>query len=136
MNDEVQRLTNRMQSRQEERDREQTRQGYLMENEKEIQEGLKARLSDFYCKKCKCDYEDYKSTGVVETDWTNEDKCIAFFNSRHKCGQWNRRYITNKFTDPYWSRSPKMKRDRGNYYRDMVQPNQSGFEMLYGHKNR
>lgn len=132
---EIEKLEKRLDKRFEERDKEATRQGYLAENEKEIQDGLKMRISDFYCKRCKCDYLDYKSTGVVESDWSNEDNCVAYWNSRHtKCGTWNRRLITNKRNDPYWVKSPKMKRDVGNYYRDMIQPNQSGFEMLYGKK--
>lgn len=105
-------------------------------NEKEIQEGLSIPMTAFYCKKCKVDYTDYKLTPIVESDWVKPEHAIAYWKSRHRpCKTWNRRYITDKKFDPYWTDSPKMKKDRGNYYRDMLQPNMSGFDMLYKHKS-
>ena len=121
------------------RQREVERQKSRLEmlNEQEIKEGLESRLTEFYCKKCKCDYRDYKLTPIVETDWVKEGLYIAYWKSKHKkCGTWNRRFITDRKYDPYWVKSPKMKKDRGNYYKDLVQPNQSGFEMLFSYKNK
>lgn len=122
-------------NQQEERQRYKHAQGLSEDNENRIKEGLQMRVTDFYCKNCKCDYQDYRTTGVVETDWNIPGADVAYWNSKHrKCGRWNRRYITGKNNDPYWTRSPKMRRDRGNFYRDMIQPHESGFNLLYGRK--
>lgn len=136
MENEVTKLEKFLDKRFEERDQENHRQGLLYFNEKDIEEGLSTKITDFYCKNCKCDYEDWKVTPVVESDWTKEGKWLAYFKSKHKCGTWNRRKITDKHTDEYWTRSSKMRRDVGNHYKDMIQPNQSGFDMLYGYKQK
>lgn len=118
--------------------REQERQKQRLEimNEEEIKEGLKIPITAFWCDRCKVDYNDYKLTPIVESDWVKDEYQIAYWKSRHKCGAWNRRYITDKKYDPYWVRSKKMKKDRGNYYRDMLQPSDSGFDMLYKSKSQ
>ncbi len=135
MNQQINKMEEFLQKRFDERDREKEKENILYSNQKEIQEGLEIKVTDFYCKKCKCDYEDYRTTAITETDWTQPGKYIAYWQSKHrKCGQINRRWITDKQYDPYWFKSPKMKRDVGNYYRDMLQPHETGFEMLYQHK--
>lgn len=133
--DDFKRLDKIYQERFEERDREKTKEGYQKENELEVNDGIKTPLSDYYCKKCKKDYEDYRTTYLVQNDWERVGKKVSFWKSKHKpCGTWNIRYITDKLHDPYWTQSPKMKKDRGNYYRDMLQPSDSGFDMLYANK--
>lgn len=133
-NDQVRKLENFLEKRFEEREAAKLEEAYKYENQKDIQESLESRPTDFYCRRCKCDYEDYRTTGIVESDWINPGKYIAKWNSKHKCGTWNIRYATDKHLDPYWTQSPKMKADQGNYYRDMIQPHETGFDMLYGTK--
>lgn len=132
--DDFKKLDKIYQERFDERDREKTKEGYQKENELEVNDGIKTPMTDFYCKRCKKDYDDYRTTYIIQNDWERIGKKSSFWKSKHKCGQWNIRYVTDKSHDPYWTLSPKMKKDRGNYYRDMVQPDQSGFDMLFGHK--
>ena len=135
MNDQIEKLEQRLEKRFQQRDREKEIEYAKYENQKDVQEALQTPITDFYCKKCNCDYEDLNASPIIETDWTQKGKYLVYVNSKHKkCSTWNRRYATNKNLDPYWVKSPKMKRDQGNYYRDMIQPHESGFDMLYGRK--
>lgn len=134
MNEQTEKLEKFLENRWEERAKEKEREFDLYENLEEVKNGLESRLTDFYCTHCEEDYEDYRTTGVVETDWSKPGKFIAYWNSKHSCGRWNRRLATNKHEDPYWFRSKKMALDKGNYYKDMIQPHESGFDMLYSYK--
>ena len=50
--------------------------------------------------------------------------------------EWAKRLISHKLKDPFWKLSPSVIRDRARYRRDMIQPNETGFNMLYGNKNK
>lgn len=136
LNDQQKSLVEVIEKNQKAREQERQKQRLEIMNENEIKEGLKIPITNFWCDKCKVDYSDYKLTPIVESDWVKQEHHIAYWKSKHKCGKWNRRYITDKKYDPYWVKSKKMKKDRGNYYRDMLQPSDSGFDMLYQHKSR
>lgn len=92
-------------------------------------------LVDFWCRSCK---KDFKGVAIkqVEVDWNNAGQNIAFYKTKCFCGAWSVRWITDKHRDPYWVQSKEVSRDQGEHYADMVQPFMTGFNMLYGRKNK
>ena len=105
----------------------------LEDREKTIALAKIVDIKEFYCLKCKEDFANIVHK-QVEVDWTNPNQRIAFYKTKHKCGQWAVRYITDSFFDPYWMQSPQVIRNRGKYYKDLIQPFQEGFNLLYGKK--
>ena len=110
------------------------------EKEKEEREALikDAKLvvmTDFWCTQCQ---KDFKSVAIrqIEQDWSNETQRIAFYKSKHDCGKWVMRLITDKFRDGFWTQSKNIARDRGVFFADTIQPHETGFNMLYGRKNK
>ena len=105
------------------------------EREEEILKAKPADIIEFYCTDCE---EDFAQVAFkqVETDWSNTSQRIAFYKSKHDdCGAWAIRYITDKYSDPYWSESKQVARDRGKHYADILQPWETGYNLLYGRKN-
>jgi hypothetical protein len=92
-------------------------------------------FKDFYCSDCN---EDFVAITVkqVEMDWTNPLQNIAFYKVKHPCGKWCIRYITDGLEDPYWMQSPRVARDRGEHYADLIQPFENNYNLLYGKKNK
>lgn len=110
---------------------------YHREKEKEKQERNKLILeaplvvvTDFYCHQCQ---KDFKSMAIrqLEQDWTF-NQFIAFYKTKCNEGHWCIRYITDKYHDPYWMRSKSVARDRGTHYKDIIQPFETGYNMIYG----
>lgn len=101
------------------------------ERNEEIAAAQTIVLTDFYCSECD---EDFKSMSVkeVEMDWSCPTQNIAFYRSKCDNDHWCIRYITDKYHDPYWMNSPAVARDRGKHYKDIVQPFESGYQLLYG----
>lgn len=92
-------------------------------------------VTDFWCDHCKI---DFKSIAIrhIEKDW-NCNQNIAFYKSKcRQCKTWCIRLITDKLKDGFWSKSRNIARDRGNAYADTVQPHMTGFNLLYGNKNK
>lgn len=110
---------------------------YHREKEKEKQERNKLILdaplvavTDFYCNQCQ---KDFKSMAIrqLEQDWTF-NQFIAFYKAKCDNQHWCIRYITDKQHDPYWMRSKAVARDRGVHHNDILQPFETGYNMLYG----
>lgn len=99
--------------------------GELIADSKDIE------IKEFYCRTCKQDFPSLAHK-QVEVDWSNTDQHIAFFKTKHSCGTWCIRYITDRLDDPYWMESPKVYRDRGEHYQDLIQPFENGYNLLYG----
>lgn len=97
---------------------------------KPIEEAKLVVVTDFWCETCK---QDFKSMSVrqFEVDWSHTSQYIAFYKTKCDKGHWCIRLITDKQRDPYWYRSKAVFRDRGNYYKDTIQPHETGFNMLY-----
>lgn len=106
----------------------------LEERKKLIQEAKSVTLTDFWCNRCKKDFKSlaYKQ---VEQDW-NANQEIAFYKTKHFCGSWCIRLITDKLKDGFWVRSRFLALDRGNHFADTIQPHETGFNLLYGRKNK
>jgi len=105
------------------------------ERQEEILKAKPVDIVEFYCKTCE---EDFAQVAFkqIETDWSNSSQNIAFYKSKHDdCGSWAIRHITDKFRDPYWSESKQVANDRGKHFKDLLQPGETGYNLLYGRKN-
>ena len=108
----------------------------LAERQEEIDRYKPVDIIEFLCEECKEDFAHlaYKQ---VETDWSNTAQKIAFYKGVHEdCGTWAIRYITDRNADPYWMQSAQVARDRGKHFADILQPFESGFELMFGRKNK
>lgn len=87
-------------------------------------------VTDFYCYKCK---EDFKSMSIkeIEIDWSCPIQNIAFYRTKCSKGHWNVRYITDKLKDSFWMNSKQVARDRGKHFAEILQPFESGYNLLY-----
>lgn len=98
-----------------------------LKKELEVNEDIPASI--FYCKVCKQDYFPKRVVKVEQNDW-NTGGTFRFWRSKH-CGTWNVRLITQKLHDKFFIKSPSVCRDRRIHKLDMLQPQESGFDMLY-----
>lgn len=83
---------------------------------------------DFFCNHCQLDFIA-RSRKEVDS-WDN----IAYYKTKHRCGNWCLRRITDRLRDHYFFQSKKIAYDRVINANEMLQPFQSGFNMLYGKK--
>lgn len=90
-------------------------------------------LTDFFCADC---LKDFKAQSVrqVENDWSCSTQSIAFYKTKCFCGKWCIRLITDKFKDAYWTKSKAVRADRGKHMMDILQPFETGYNLLYGKK--
>lgn len=121
----VVKLENKLNQIWEERDFEAQREA--LKKEYDVNEDIPASM--FYCKVCKKDYFPKRIVKVEQQDW-NTNGVFRFWRSKH-CGTWNIRLITNKINDKFFIKSPSVCRDRRKHLLDMLQPNETGFDMLY-----
>lgn len=54
-----------------------------------------------------------------------------YFRARCKKDHKLVRYITNKSIDPYYRDSKKMRMQREQFRRDLIQPGEDGFQLIY-----
>ncbi len=99
------------------------------ENIKDIALAKDIELKEFWCSDCKMDFIA-RAKKIVDS-WD----LIAYYATKHPCGKWALRRITDRLGDEYWFKSLKVARDRFNAFDDTLQPFQSGYNMLYGKKN-
>jgi hypothetical protein len=121
-------LENKLNSIWETRDIEKARAE--LKKELDVNEDIPAQI--FYCKQCKKDYFPKRVVKVEQNDW-NTGGVFRFWRSKH-CGVWNVRLISQKLHDKFFIKSPSVCRDRRRFKEDMLQPTESGFQMLYGAK--
>ena len=83
----------------------------------------------FYCRECDSeqDREPYPGLYRGEKYWWTKCK---------KCRRKLIRYVDNKNQDPYFRLSPKLRRERQEYSKDLIQPGQTGFKTLYPKSHR
>ena len=99
------------------------------ERERGIAKADEFSVMDFWCRKCRKERTGLGQKVVV--NWNGEPS--AWYESWGLCHRL-RRQITDKLTDPYWKESPKLKKERVTYFKDMLQPGQEGFDLLYSNK--
>lgn len=87
----------------------------------------------FWCDACK---EEFVAETIkeVEVDWSNTGHYIAFYRTKHFCGKWCMRNITESWLDRYFAKSKVVALNRGKYYADTLQPFETNYEMLYSKK--
>jgi hypothetical protein len=103
------------------------------ERESVLLDSKSTAVTDFWCDRCKKDFKCHV-VRQIENDWHDTDDRIAFYKTKHDCGNWCMRYITDKSRDPFWFKSKLVALDRGNHYADTLQPFETGFNLLYGKK--
>ena len=98
------------------------------ERQSEIDSVKNIVVTDFYCKKCD---DEFRGVVIKQIELPFNGPPIAYF--KHKCdkGHWCMRYITDKYKDPYWRLSKAVARDKGKNYKDLIQPSEEGFNLLY-----
>lgn len=80
---------------------------------------------DFYCKNCDL---DQMLPAWKQQTFDGEEYWVS------RCGKCSGkvvRLIQNPLRDEYYKRSPKVKRERIKYARDLLQPGEAGFKLLY-----
>lgn len=87
----------------------------------------------YFCTDCNKEYVRNRAFKVEEDDWITGGK-FRYWKTKHTCGKWCIRYISQKTKDPFFRLSPSLKIDRSKHYKDLLQPSQTGFSMLYGKK--
>lgn len=102
-----------------------------VKRERDIDEDTPPQI--FLCRKCNKDYSPKRIVKVEQQDW-NTNGVFRFWRSKH-CGVWNVRLITDKLRDSFFIKSPSVIRDRRINRLDLLQPQETGFNMLYGRKN-
>lgn len=98
-----------------------------------IKDNKVKELVDFHCETCA---EDFRGEAIkqVEVDWSNPMQNIAFYKSKCFKGHWCMRHITDRFRDAYWFKSKNVAKDRGKHHNDILQPFETGYNLLYGKK--
>ena len=123
-------LENRLNKVWEDRDIEAQRE--QLKKELDVNEDIPASI--FYCKHCKVDYFPKRVVKVEQNDW-NTHGVFRFWRAKHKeCGTMNVRLISQKLHDKFFIKSPSVCRDRRRFKLDLLQPTETGFDMLYGKK--
>jgi len=129
--DDVRRLRERLEGRWEERDREKMREA--LRKERDVNDDTPASI--FYCRRCQCDFFPRIVFKSQEEDW-NTGGTFRYWKAFHRlCGEPEKRLISDKLKDNFWRLSPSVKRQRAVFMKDMLQPQETGFNMLYGRKN-
>lgn len=104
----------------------------LEERESLIGDSKMVVFTDFYCSTCNTDFKQ-NSYLQVEQDWSCPTQNIAFYKGKHKrCGSWSIRLVTDKVRDGFFIRSRIARRDQGEHFADLIQPFETGFNLLYG----
>jgi len=91
-------------------------------------------IIEFFCDRCDEDFANFAHKHV-EQDWSNSSQYVAYYKSKHDCGNWVIRHITDKNSDAYWMNSKSVAQDRGKHHNDLLQSFETGYNMLYGRKN-
>lgn len=100
------------------------------EREDLIKDSKPFAVVEFWCEKCKKDFIAQTVREITQNPYSSERD--AFYRTKHWCGSWCIRYITDREHDPYWYRSRKVRADRRRYRNDVLQPFESGYNLLYG----
>ena len=106
----------------------------LEERNELLKDAKRLALTDFWCDTCRIDFKAlaWKQT---EIDWSNPNQMIGFYKTKCWHGHWCMRLITDKHKDGFFIKSRAIARDRGKYYNDIIQPGDTGYQLLYGKKN-
>lgn len=127
----IEQLEARYEARQAWREAEDARIALFGQRGKDIADAPPATITQFWCRKCRKDRTALGEKRVISWDGTP----FAYYASHRACHAL-RRYITDKQADPYWRESASLRRDRARLRKDLLQPGQEGFDLLYSHKTK
>ncbi len=129
----IQELINAQEKRSNDREFHHNRIKANEEREELVKDSKRITVTDFYCLLCK---QDFKSVSIrqIESDWSNTKQRIAFYKTKCDKGHWCIRHITDKLTDSFWTKSKLMAKDRANHMNDILQPFQTGYNLMFGKK--
>ena len=83
---------------------------------------------DFWCEYCS---RDFMARAKKQVDsWDG----IAYYKTKHPCGTWAIRHITDRGRDKYFFLSANIRKDRREQENEMVQSFETGYNLLYGKK--
>lgn len=130
----IQFLINAQEKRTKDRVQHRNREKLYAERNEEIDKAPDSDVKDFWCLWCD---KDFKALAIkhTEVDWSNTSQRVAYYKTKHECGNWVIRHITDKHSDPYWFESRSVALDRGNHHNDLIQEFETGYQLLYGRKN-
>lgn len=129
----IEELIDKQEKRSDQREYDRNKAKNLQEREDLIKDSKPYAFTDFYCVICKLDFKA-QTLREVEVDWSNPTQNMAFYRTKCFKGHWLIRLITDRHKDPYWTKSLHVARDRGKHTNDMVQPYETGYNLLYGKK--
>jgi len=95
---------------------------------KNIQGYAEIETLDFWCDQCKVDFVARAKKQIDSWD------TVAYYKTKHPCGKWCIRHITDRLRDAYFFKSKKVAHDRAEKSNDALQPFETGFNTLYGKK--
>lgn len=124
LNEKVKELGERVQSRQKELDAEKLARKRMDALGAEIREAPEMKQMDFFCRECN---RDFIATGYKRVHRDGMGTYLGACPNGHGCV----RYITEKWRDPYWELSPKVRFDRLKYADDMLTPEDPRFKTVY-----
>jgi len=118
-------LIQRQEKNVEDRNIHRNREKEKEERNKDIIEENGIELKEFWCNECSLDFAQiaYKQVDNWGLNACYKGKC--------ECGKWVIRYITDKNRDPYWNESDKTVALSRVNAEDLLQPHQSGFNLMY-----
>ena len=125
----IQELIERQEKRHDDRTYSREKKKELEEKHKDIIDAKDYAIADFLCRHCGT---EFRGVTVKQVSKQFDGSYFAFYRHKCECGRFTIRHITDKHKDPYWVRSKTVIRDRGLHFRDMVQPFQTGYNLLYG----
>lgn len=126
----IKELIDAQEKRAEDREQHRAKAKNKEERMEEIKDSKGKDIKPFWCSACK---EDFIAESIkeVEKDWTCMTQYIAFYRTKHWCGKWCIRLVTDTYKDAYWFKSRMVKADQGKHYAETIQPHQTGFNILY-----
>lgn len=129
----IQELIERQEKRTADRNYHRQKQKDKDDRESYITDSKLVTVTDFYCERCG---QDFKAQAIrqIEIDWSNTSQRIAFYKTKCDKGHWCIRLITDKYRDAFFFKSKLLARDRANHMLDILQPDQIGYQTLYGYK--
>jgi hypothetical protein len=130
----IQMLIDQQEKRTADVNRHRDRDKWQAERNEEIDKAVPYDIVEFWCDWCEEDFANFAHKHV-EVDWSNSGQRVAYHKSKHDCGNWCIRHITDKNSDPYWQESLQVAGDRGKYHNELLQPFETGYQLLYGRKN-
>lgn len=128
----IRELIDTQQKRADDRTYHQNRAKAATERMDDIKAAAAKQVQPFWCEVCKDDFFA-ESIKEVESDWT-ANQYVAFYRTKHWCGKWCIRLITDRHKDAYYSRSRRIAIDRGKHFADLLQPFETNYNLMYGKK--